>query len=163
MSKTIIGYINSLQKSELISLENDIKKKTAFGFKFKDELNLYNYPESLLSRDDIIQFVISDSSDSNTATILLNEYDYDREDESESDFQKQFPPLLKDRVLEITKIIKLLLNSEVVQELGFSLSLCDEIEKIKQSSIKSFESFVVSDCVEDCPSNTLYVIDKCGQ
>ncbi len=160
MSETVIGYINSLQKSELLSLESDIQKKTAFGFKFESELSLYNYPKSLMSRDDIVQFVISDSSDSNMATILLNEDDYDPEDESQSDFQKQFPPLLQDRILEITKIVKLLLGSAFVSELGFSLSLCDEIEHVKKSAMKSFESLVVSDCVEDCPPNTLYVIEK---
>ncbi|WP_341665853.1 hypothetical protein [Vibrio sp.] len=160
MSETIIGYINSLEKSELTSLENDIQKETAFGFKFKDELNLYNYPKNLLLRDDIVQFVISDSSELNTATILLNEYDYDPEDESESDFQNQFPSLLKDRIFEITKIIKFLLNMDAVRELGFSLSVCDEVDQVKHSSIESFESLVVTDCIEDCPPNTLYVIDK---
>ena len=160
MSETIIGYINSLKKSKLISLENDIKKKTAFGFKFKDELNLYNYPKKLLLRGDIVQFVISDSNDLDTATILLNEYDYDPEDESESDFQKQFPSLLKDRIFEITKIIKFLLNVNSVRELGFSISFCNEVEQVKHSPIESFESLVVADCIKDCPPNTLYVIDK---
>ncbi len=160
MSNSIIGYINSLQKSELMSLESEIQKKTAFGFKFEEELNLYNYPESLLLRDDIVQFVISDSNDSDTATILLHGCDYDPADESESDFQKQFPSLLRDRILEITKIIRALLNKNAIQELGFSLSLCDEIEQVKYCSIVRFESIVIADCMEDCPPNTLYVIDK---
>ncbi|AUI88082.1 hypothetical protein BS333_17070 [Vibrio azureus] len=160
MSKTIIGYINSQKKNELISLENDIQRETAFGFKFKNGLNLYNYPQIVLLRDDIVQFVISDSRELNTATILLNEYDYDPEDESESDFQKRFPSLLKDRIFEITKIIKFLLNVDSVRELGFSLSDCDEVEQVKHSSIESFESLVVADCIKDCPPNTLYVIDK---
>ncbi len=160
MSEYIIGYVNSLQKSELISLESDIRKETTFGFKFEEELSLYNYPESLLSRDDIVQFVISDSYDSNTATILLHGCDYAPESESENDFQRQFPSLLKDRILEITKIIKFLLNTEAIQELGVSLSLCDEIAQVKYSSMESFESLVVADCIKSCPPNTLYMIDK---
>ena len=111
-------------------------------------------------RNDIVKYVISDSSNSNTATILLNEDDYDIEDEFESDFQKKFPSLLKDRVFEITKIIKFLLKVKAVKELGFSLSSCDEIEQVKYSSITSFESVVAADCVESCPPNILYLINK---
>ncbi len=160
MSETIIGYINSINRNELIALESEIQQETPFGFKFTDDLNLYNYPKCLLLRNDIVQFVISDSNESNTATILLNENDYDPDDESESDFQKQFPSLLKDRIFEITKIIKLLVDKISVRELGFSISFCDEIEQVKHSSIESFERVVVTDCIESCPPNTLYIIDK---
>lgn len=160
MSEKIIGYINSLERSELSVLESNIQCRTIFGFKFINELNLYNYPESVSVRNDIVQFVISDSIDLDNATILLNEYDYDPDDESESEFQKQFPPLLKDRVFEITKIIKLLLNSKSVHELGVSLSFCDEIECVKYSSVDLFENTVVADCLESCPPNILYVIDS---
>lgn len=159
MSETIIGYINSIEVSKLKSLEVDVQKKSGFGFKFSGELNLYNYPESILLREDIVQFIISDSNESDTATILLSHLDYDPNDESESDYQKIFPSLLKDRILEITKFIKLLINNKFVKELGVSLSCCDEIEYVKYVSESSFEEIVVSDCVKDCPPNTLYIID----
>lgn len=160
MSETIIGYINSVPKNELIDLERDVQQVTPFGFKFTGELKLYNYPESHLQRNDITQFVISDSNESNTATILLEEEDYDPNDVSESDFQKKFPSMLKDRVFEITKIIKCLVQKNCVRELGFSISFCDEIEQIKHVSIEAFENIVVADCVNSCPPNTLYLIDK---
>jgi hypothetical protein len=159
MSETIIGYINSIPANELLVLESEVQQETPFGFKFTDELKLYNYPENQLQRSDIVQFVISDSSESNTATILLEE-DYDPDDESESDFQKQFPSMLKDRIFEITKIIKCLVHNDSVRELGFSISFCDEIEQIKHSSIESFESVVVADCINSCPPNILYLLDK---
>ncbi|MYM59086.1 hypothetical protein GTG28_07605 [Vibrio sp. OCN044] len=158
MSETIIGYINSIHRKELISLENEIQQKTALGFKFENNLNLYNYPESISSREDIIHYIISDSNTSSTATILLNECDYDPEDESEGNFHSKLPFLLEDRVFEITKIINILLNKNSVRELGISLSLCDEIEKVKYASIESFEGIIVSDCVASCPPNTLYLI-----
>jgi hypothetical protein len=160
MSETIIGYINSIPRNELIVLESDVQQETPFGFKFTDELKLYNYPESQLQRSDIVQFLISDSNESNTATILLEEEDYDPDDVSESDFQKKFPSMLKERVFEITKIIKYLVHKDCVRELGFSISFCDEIEQIKHASIESFENIVVADCINSCPPNTLYLIDK---
>lgn len=128
MSNTILGYINSIPRSELIVLERDVQQVTSFGFKFTDELKLYNYLESHLRRSDIVQFLISDSNESNTATILLEDEDYDPNDESESDFQKKFPSMLKERIFEITKIIKYLVQQDCVRELGFSISFCDEIE-----------------------------------
>lgn len=162
MSETVIGYINSVEETELIGLEEEVQSATSFGFRFLSDLKLYNYPEDILQRDDIVQFVISDSNGSNTATILLDELDYDPDYRSESDFQKKFPPLLKDRILEITKIINCLLRKELVSELGFSISFCDEIEQVKRCSMESMESVVVVDCMESCPPNTLYVIEKYG-
>ncbi|MCG7488292.1 hypothetical protein MHN79_02210 [Vibrio sp. Of14-4] len=160
MSETIIGYINSIHRTELISTENEIQQKTDLGFKFENNLNLYNYPENISSREDIVYFIISDSNNSSTATILLNEYDYDPEDESEGNSHSKIPFLLEDRIFEITKIIKTLLNSNSVRELGISLSLCDEIEKVKYTSIESFEGIIVADCVASCPPNTLYLVEK---
>ncbi len=159
MSETIIGYINSIPRNELITLESEVQKNTPFGFKFTDDLKLYNYPANQLQRSDVIQFVISDSYESNSATILLEEGDYDPDDISESDFQKKFPSTLKDRVFEITKIIKFLMDKVCVRELGFSICFCDEIEQIKHCSIESFEKVVVVDCMNSCPPNTLYLID----
>ena len=160
MSETIIGYINLIGENELIFLEGFIREKTVFGFKFEDKLSLFNYPTDLLLRNDIVQFVISDSNTLNTATILLNEQDYDLSDDSESLFQKKFPALLSDRILEVAKIIKSLLSCKMVLELGVSFSSCDEIEQIKRVSVGSFESLIVSDCMRDCPPNVLYIIDK---
>lgn len=160
MSETIIGYINSLSRNDLLVLESEVQQETPFGFKFTDELKLYNYPDSQLQRSDIVQFLISDSNESNTATILLEEEDYDPDDESESDFQKKFPSMLKDRIFEVTKIIKYLAHKNCVRELGFSISFCDEIEQIKHASIESFENIVLADCIDSCPPNTLYLIDK---
>lgn len=160
MSETIIGYINLLSRNELIALESDVQQKTPFGFKFTDELKLFNYPKDQLLRSNIVQFVISDSNESNNATILLEEEDYDPNDESESDFQKRFPSMLRDRIFEITKIIKYLIHKDSVRELGFSISFCDEIEEVKCSSIESFESVVVADCSNSCPPNILYLIDQ---
>lgn len=160
MSETIIGYINSIPKNQLMALEREVQQETYFGFRFKDELKLYNYPESHLKRTDIIQFLISDSNESNTATILLKEEDYDPNDESESEFQKKFPSTLKERVFEINRIIKFLVHKDCVRELGFSISLCDEIEQIKHIPIESFENIVIADCINSCPPNTLYLIDK---
>lgn len=160
MSETIIGYINSIPRSHLMALEFEVQQETPFGFRFTDELKLYNYPESHLQRSDIIQFLISDSKESNTATILLEEEDYDPDDESESDFQRKFPSMLKERIFEITKIIKYLLHKDCVRELGFSISFGDEIEQIKHAAIESFENIVVADCLNSCPPNTLYLIEK---
>lgn len=160
MSETVIGFINSVQQIEPRKLEKEVRLITPFGFNFTDEVNLYNYPKSIRSRDDIIQFVISDTNDTNTATILLEEENYDPSSEDENDFQKRFPPVLKDRVLEITKVINYLVNKDFVREIGFSISFCDEIEHIKHCSRESFEDIVVSDCIRSCPSNTLYIIDK---
>jgi len=160
MSETVIGYINSIQESELRALETEVQRATPFGFVFLDELKLYNYPKDILERRDIVQFVISDSSESRNATILLEEQDYDLMAVSESAFQKKFPSLLRDRILEITKIISFLLRKKAVWELGFSISFCDEIEYVKSCSVESFGSVVVGDCVERCPPNTLYIIKK---
>lgn len=160
MSETVIGYINSVQESDLKSLERETQRTTPFGFKFVNELKLYNYPMDILTRNDIVQFIISDSHDSSTATILLNEQDYDTGDESENNFQKKFPPLLGDRILAILKIIRFLLCRDVVNELGFSISFCDEIEQVKLCSAELFESVVVEDCMKSCPPNTLYLLKK---
>lgn len=158
MTDTIIGYINSIPRNELLVLESEVQQGTPLGFKFMDELTLYNYPENQLQRSDIVQFIISDSNESNSAAILLEEGDYDPGDYSESDFQKQFPAILKDRIVEITKVIKCLVHKDFVRELGFSISCCDEIEQIKHSSIESFESVVVADCINSCPPNILYLL-----
>lgn len=160
MSETIIGYINSLPREELIALEHEVQEKTPFGFKFTDELQLFNYPKGKFQRSDIVKFVISDSNESPTATILLEEEDYDPGDESETDFQARFPSVLKDRIVEITKIIRSILQKDSVRELGFSVSLCDQIEQVKYSTIGLFENILVEDCMNMCPPNILYLIDK---
>jgi len=158
MSAAIIGYVNLIQKTELAALQNAVRQITSFGFEFSAEFELYNYPEYLLRRKDIIQFQISDSADSNTAGILLEPEDYDPDDNLESEFQKKFPSLLKDRILEITKIIRYIVSSGLVKELGFSISFCDEIGYIKECTQDTFEMIVLSDCLANCPPNTLYII-----
>ncbi|WDE12948.1 hypothetical protein [Thalassomonas haliotis] len=159
MSETIIGYINLIPKSELIALEKDVQQVTPFGFYFIDELKLYNYPMSEVKSKDIVQFVIADSNDSDTATILLGD-NYDPEEELEDDFLMQFPALLKDRILAITKIIKQVVQWPSVREIGFSISFCDEVNQVKHGSITSFEDTVVLDCMNSCPPSTLYILEK---
>ena len=159
MSETIIGYINLIPKSELIALEKAVQQVTPFGFYFKSELNLYNYPMGEVKSKDIVQFVIADSNDSDTATILLGD-NYDPEEELEDDFLMLFPALLKDRISAITKIIKQVARWTSVREIGFSISFCDEVNQVKHCSITSFEDTVALDCLNSCPPSTLYIISK---
>ena len=160
MSATIIGYVNFIDSQQIASLERQIQQITPFGFKFSADLILYNYPVDLLQRNDLVKFTISDSKCSNTAEILLNEQDYDPDNSLESDFHKAFRHRLEDRILEVTKIINLLLSSDIIQQLGFSISCCDEIEQVKCCSIALLEEVVVKDCIRSCPPNILYRIDK---
>lgn len=160
MSAKIIGYINFIDNKQIDSLEQQIQQITPFGFKFSAVPTLYNYPSDLLQRTDLVKFIISDSKHSNTAEILLHEQDYDPDNSLEDDFQKIFPHKLEDRVLEVTKIINLLLSSDIIQQLGFSISWCDEIEQVKCCSMVLLEEILVKDCIRSCPPNILYRVDK---
>lgn len=160
MSATIIGYVNCNDNKQIASLEQQIQQITLFGFKFSADLILYNYPNDLLQRTDLVKFIISDSKHSETAEILLHEQDYDANNSLEDDFQKSFPHKLEDRILEVTKIINLLLSSDIIQQLGFSISWCEEIKQVKCCSIALLEDIVVKDCIRSCPPNILYRVDK---
>lgn len=160
MSTTVTGYVNFINSQKIASLEQQIQQITPFGFKFSADLILYNYPSDVLQRSDLVKFIISDSKHSNTAEILLYEQDYDPDNSLDDDFQKAFPHKLEDRILEVTKIINLLLSSDIIQQLGFSISCCDEIEQVKCCSMALLEDIVVEDCIQSCPPNILYRIDK---
>jgi len=90
--------------NDFVALERELQNKSPFRFKFKDDLKFFNCPESILQRNHIAQLMISNAIESTKSTMLLGEEDYDPDDESKSSFQKLFPPILKDRILEITKL-----------------------------------------------------------
>lgn len=160
MSDTITGYTNKLSGEVIAAICGTAIKMTPFNLKFDESLELYNFPQATVDRSDLSNFAITDSKHSDTAAILLEEFDYDPADTEIEGGGHKFPTSLKERVTHIINIIDVVVMHHCVNEFGVSITTCEEIEHIRNLNAADYKMQLEADLLNSCPSNTLYVIGK---